>query len=50
VGKTVLPPECDPMKEGQCPKGLQPCGLQGQAPCPAGYFCITGCCQLANPT
>jgi hypothetical protein len=28
----------------QCPGGEQACGLAGQAPCPAGYYCITGCC------
>lgn len=31
---------------GQCPDGVQPCGLPGQAQCPAEYYCITGCCQL----
>jgi hypothetical protein len=30
---------------GQCAAGVQPCGLAGQAPCDAGYYCITGCCQ-----
>jgi hypothetical protein len=29
---------------GQCPMGVQPCGLPGQMPCPAGWYCITGCC------
>lgn len=29
----------------QCPPGIQACGLPGQAPCPGGSFCITGCCQ-----
>jgi hypothetical protein len=28
----------------QCPAGLQPCGLPGQAACPANYYCTTGCC------
>ncbi|MDC0743715.1 hypothetical protein [Polyangium mundeleinium] len=28
----------------QCPDGLQPCGLPGQDPCGAGFYCITGCC------
>jgi len=28
----------------QCPGGEKPCGLPGQAPCGAGYYCITGCC------
>ncbi|HZO16777.1 MAG TPA: hypothetical protein VFB62_26050 [Polyangiaceae bacterium] len=53
VGKTTLPPECfDPDggaggggNPGQCPPGLQACGLPGQDPCPAGTYCITGCCQ-----
>ena len=30
---------------GQCPAGIQPCGLPGESPCVSGYFCITGCCQ-----
>lgn len=29
---------------GQCAAGVQPCGLAGQAPCPAAYYCVTGCC------
>lgn len=29
----------------QCPGGQQLCGLPGQAACPSGYFCNTGCCQ-----
>ncbi|MEZ4301666.1 MAG: hypothetical protein R3B70_42420 [Polyangiaceae bacterium] len=29
----------------QCPPGIQPCGLPGQALCGDGYYCITGCCQ-----
>ncbi|APR87552.1 hypothetical protein A7982_12901 [Minicystis rosea] len=31
--------------EGQCPSGVQPCGLPGQSACSTGYYCITGCCQ-----
>lgn len=30
---------------GQCPPGVQACGLPGQALCPVDYYCITGCCQ-----
>lgn len=59
LGKTELPPECFPdggtltlpdggmLPDGgtlQCPGGEQPCGLPGQAACPAGYYCLTGCC------
>ena len=29
--------------------GVQPCGLPGQDPCPAGQYCITGCCQIIPP-
>jgi hypothetical protein len=29
----------------QCPTGVQPCGVPGQAVCPANSYCITGCCQ-----
>jgi hypothetical protein len=48
LGKTELPPECsdpDGGEEPQCGTGVQPCGLPGQAPCPTGSYCITGCCQ-----
>jgi hypothetical protein len=30
---------------GQCSAGIQPCGLPGESACPAGSYCITGCCQ-----
>ena len=53
VGKTTLPPECDPgegggggTSSGQCDEGIQPCGLPNQPPCPSGQYCITGCCQI----
>jgi hypothetical protein len=57
LGKTTLPPECfDPEGTGgaggasgnnpdQCLRGVQPCGGPNQLPCPAGQYCITGCCQ-----
>ena len=32
----------------QCPTGVQPCGLPGQALCEVGWSCITGCC-VQNP-
>jgi hypothetical protein len=48
LGKTELPPECFDPDGGsgeQCPGGEQACGLPTQPPCPAGFYCITGCCQ-----
>ncbi|MCC6524726.1 MAG: hypothetical protein IT373_18865, partial [Polyangiaceae bacterium] len=42
LGETELPPGCTP--EEQCPPELTPCGLEGQDPCPAGSYCLTGCC------
>ncbi len=42
LGKTTLPPQC--LGVQQCPTGKQACGLEGQANCPAGMFCLTGCC------
>jgi hypothetical protein len=42
IGKPTLPPECT---EQDCPAGKQKCGLVGQAPCPDGQYCVTGCCQ-----
>jgi hypothetical protein len=52
LGKDTLPPECYPDggaggsgTTGQCPPDVQPCGLEGQEPCPFNKYCITGCCQ-----
>ena len=55
IGRPEPPPECfdeppedggtPPPPEGQCPEGIQPCGLEGQEPCPPNAFCISGCCQ-----
>jgi len=51
IGKTTVPPECnastpDSGVPSQCDPGITPCGLPGQAPCGAGYYCISGCCQV----
>jgi hypothetical protein len=56
LGKNTLPPECLPPKDAgvpdagpppgeRCIFSGQPCGLEGDAPCPQNYYCITGCCQ-----
>ncbi len=58
IGKPLPGPECFGEGGGgqggngagggpgsQCDPGIQACGLQGQAPCPPGFYCITGCCQ-----
>lgn len=56
IGKTELPASCLCDAEGaipetcgvqECPADATACGLDCQAPCPAGYFCLTGCCQPA---
>jgi hypothetical protein len=56
IGKTTLPPECfqdggvidgggsDGGSTTQCPDGVQPCGLPGEALCPMDFYCTTGCC------
>ena len=47
VGKRTLPAACGNPGQGalpECKAGTTPCGLGGQAPCPAGTVCITGCC------
>lgn len=46
LGKNAIPPECSP--SDQCPDA-KACGLVGQAPCPPGEYCITGCCQVPGP-
>jgi hypothetical protein len=46
LGKRELPASCDPCE--RCPEGRQPCGLPGEARCPEGEWCITGCC-VASP-
>jgi hypothetical protein len=53
LGKPFLPPECFNGEGGggggqECDPGVQQCGLEGQALCPSGYYCITGCC-IAEP-
>jgi hypothetical protein len=55
VGKTVLPPDCLGGTGGggvgggtggpECPDGILSCGTPDLPPCPANYYCITGCCQ-----
>jgi hypothetical protein len=42
VGKPTLPPGCFSQT---CPPGVAACGLPMQPACPAGFTCITGCCQ-----
>lgn len=51
IGKPLPDPGCGEGGGGggggeQCPGGEQACGLQGQAPCPSGSYCVTGCCQV----
>jgi hypothetical protein len=54
IGKPEPDPGCDGAGgssgaggagQQQCEEGVQPCGLPGQDPCPAGDYCITGCCR-----
>jgi len=42
LGKAIPDPGCTVGE--QCPAGVQPCGLPGQASCPTTQFCNTGCC------
>ncbi|MCS6915534.1 MAG: hypothetical protein RMK29_00495 [Myxococcales bacterium] len=56
IGKDRLPPDCFTSGDGgaggdggvvvpgQCPPGVQACGLPGQPPCPPQWYCVTGCC------
>jgi hypothetical protein len=48
-GSVIRPDGSVPATDGgtpamQCPAGLQPCGLPGQAACAANFYCTTGCC------
>lgn len=48
-GSITRPDSSVPVTDGgtpamQCPAGIQACGLPGQAPCPANFYCTTGCC------
>lgn len=48
IGAPPPPSDCfgpDGGTTAQCPTGLQPCGLAGQAPCDSTHYCISGCCQ-----
>jgi len=51
IGKPLPDPSCGAGGAGgggggeQCAPGEQPCGLAGQDPCAADFYCITGCCQ-----
>ena len=58
IGKPQPDPGCNPgtggggqggsgggTTGGQCETGVQPCGLAGQDPCGADFYCITGCCR-----
>jgi hypothetical protein len=50
IGREELPAECYEMDGGtmyRCDPGVQVCGLAGDAPCPEGLYCITGCCVVA---
>lgn len=53
IGKTEIPADCYDdttdagVPEGQCPEDVQPCGLDDQAPCEPGYYCVSGCCQTS---
>ncbi|MGB5813461.1 MAG: hypothetical protein WBG86_23195 [Polyangiales bacterium] len=58
LGKPTIPADCLPGTGGsggtsgtggtdggeRCPVGKQACGLPGDPACPAGSFCLTGCC------
>jgi hypothetical protein len=52
LGKPEPPADCfadagtDAGTPSQCGVDVQPCGLAGQAPCPGGYYCISGCCVV----
>lgn len=37
-------PDAGPGDE-RCEAGIQTCGLAGDDPCPADFYCVTGCCQ-----
>jgi hypothetical protein len=46
VGSPDLPGGC---ATPACPAGMQSCGWPGASACPAGSYCLTGCCAPAAP-
>jgi hypothetical protein len=44
AGRTTPGPDCAEGTVAQCPLGVRPCGLVGQAECVAEEYCVTGCC------
>lgn len=50
IGKPTPPADCSMPDAGapvesQCPMGVTACGQPGQAACPSGSFCLSGCCR-----
>lgn len=47
IGRSKVPSSCKPDSGAgrQCAPGDQKCGQPGEAPCPANFYCITGCCK-----
>lgn len=41
IGQTELPETCEVQR---CENEAQPCGLEGDASCTSGTYCVTGCC------
>jgi hypothetical protein len=46
AGRPLPGPDCAETGGEQCTQGRAPCGLPGQPLCPAGQYCITGCCVI----
>ncbi len=52
LGRPLPDPSCtmsfpDSGSSSRCAPTVQRCGLSGDADCPLGSYCITGCCQVA---
>ncbi len=44
AGRPQPAADCVPATDPQCPTGIVPCGLAGEAGCAAPEYCIGGCC------
>ena len=47
VGRSAPAAGCTTPGADRCLAGAAACGQPGEADCPMGYYCVTGCCEAA---